>query len=144
MTTDPTDPEHNEFLRRSLWRVRTSPDKRVALAIVTFAVVVMIGLVLMLLPMAGLRAAGAPDWLVALPWVIPTAGAVVWSVARPTPARLTDDDDDSWVGYSIRLMLVGSEEPRTRPARVVTTLLFGAPVVWSLVVFGLLELFGVF
>ena len=131
-------------VRRSLWRVRTTPDKRVALATATFAVVIVVGAALMLLPIAGLRAAGAPGWVVALPWIIPTVGAVVWSVVRPTPARLTDDDDDSWVGYSIRLMLVGSEEPRTRPARVVAALLFGAPVAWSLIVFGVLELLGVF
>lgn len=85
---------------------------------------------------------GAPGWVVALPWLAPTAGAALWALGRPTPAILTDDDDDSWVGYSIRLVMIGSQEPRPRTVRAVLAVLFGAPVVAALTLFFLIELTG--
>jgi hypothetical protein len=48
------------------------------------------------------------------------------------------------VGYVIRLVMVGSERPRQRAARLITAVLFGAPLGWSLAVFVLVELTGIF
>lgn len=87
---------------------------------------------------------GAPTWLVVTPWLIPTVASAAWALARPVPAVATDDDDDAWTTYSIQYVLIGETEPRSHPARLVATALFGAPVVWSLLVFGLSTLVGLF
>jgi hypothetical protein len=85
---------------------------------------------------------GAPTWLTVLPWVLPTGGALLWAAIRPTPAVATDDDDDSWIGFAIRLVMFGEDEPRALPARLVAALLLGAPVAWALGVFGGLSIVG--
>ncbi len=72
-----------------------------------------------------------------MPWAVPTAIVVGWALFRPTPAVATDDDDESWPGYAIQYVLVGEGTPRAAPARVVAAVLFGAPVTWALLVFGL-------
>jgi hypothetical protein len=90
-----------------------------------------------------LSLAGAPPWLVSLPWWLPTIGAVVWTLGRPAPAEVTDDDDDSWFGHSLRWVLVGELAPRPAIARVVAAIVFGAPVAWALLVIGLLTLLGI-
>lgn len=87
---------------------------------------------------------GAPAWLVLLPWLVPAVGTAAWALVRPRPAIATDDDDDSWVGYAVQFVLVGEDEPRAAPARFLAGLVFGAPVVWSLTVFGLSTLAGLF
>ena len=74
---------------------------------------------------------------------MPTIGALLWALGRPIPAILTDDDDDSWVGYSIRQVMIGSEEPRLRTVRAVLAVVFGAPIVWALSLFLLVELTGI-
>ena len=92
----------------------------------------------------GLRALGAPTWVVALPWLLPIVGMLIWTVRSPAPAVLSDDDDESWSGYAIRSIMVGAVERRPAPVRVLAALLFGAPVVWSFVVLTALELTGIF
>jgi hypothetical protein len=87
---------------------------------------------------------GTPTWLAALAWIVPTSGALVWTVLRPTAAVVTDDDDDSWAGYAIRYVMVGENAPRGTPVRVLAALAFGAPVIWALLVFGVSTLVGLF
>ena len=94
--------------------------------------------------MVGLDWIGAPSWLVASMWAAPTALVLIWTLARPRPAIATDDDDDGWTTYSIQYVLVGDATPRPAPVRVIAGALFGAPVVWSLVVFGLSTLIGLY
>ena len=72
----------------------------------------------------------------------PMLGALTWVVVRPSPAVATDDDDDSWVGFAIRYVMIGENEPRSVPARVIAAAVLGAPVVWALGVFGLLSIVG--
>ena len=67
----------------------------------------------------------------------------MWTLTRPTVSGLSDDDDDSWFGYSIRWVLVGELEPRPTPVRVVAAVVFGAPVVWAVLVAGVLTLVGI-
>jgi hypothetical protein len=111
----------------------------------TTLIVVAVGLVLLALAMQLLEWLGAPGWIVVLPWLVPTAGTLGWNVLRPSPAVLTDDDDDSWIGYSLRCALAGpAERPHPAPLRAVAAVLLGAPIVWAFVVFGLLQLTGVF
>ena len=85
---------------------------------------------------------GAPTWLVVTPWLVPTIAAIGWALGRPRPAVATDDDDDSWVGFAIQYVIVGEDEPRPAPLRAIAALLFGAPVMWSVGVFGVSILVG--
>lgn len=124
--------------------MRTTPGRRALGVGITFALLVTFGAGVLILVMAGLRRLDAPGWVVALPWIAPTVGMSVWSLARPTPAVMSDDDDDSWVGYVIRLVMVGSERPRQRAVRLITAVLFGAPLGWAFAVFLLIELTGIF
>jgi len=112
------------------------------MAALTFAIVVIVGLALMSLAMWALSALGAPGWVVLLPWLVPTAVALVKNVVRPTVAEVTDDDDDSWPGYSIRWAMAGEIEPRPAAARIVGAVLFGAPVAWATLVTGALTVLG--
>ncbi len=104
----------------------------------------MLGVVVAALVSVGLRSLAAPTWAVALPWVLPIVGTVVWTLRSPAPAVLSDDDDESWSGYAIRWAMVGADEPRPVGVRVVAALVFGAPIVWSFVVLTALELTGIF
>ncbi len=87
---------------------------------------------------------GSPTWLLIGLWAIPTATVVVWTLVRPRPAVATDDDDDGWTTYSIQYVLVGEQSPRPAPIRMMSAVLFGAPIFWSLLVFGLSTLVGLF
>jgi len=136
------DQRPSEFLRRSLWRIRTAPERRLTAAGVTFIIILGAGVALIWATFAALDWLGAPGWVAALFWLAPTIGALVWALGRPTPAILSDDDDDSWVGYSIRLAMIGSEQPRPRPVRAILAVVFGAPVVSALTLFLLFELTG--
>jgi hypothetical protein len=134
----------NEFIRGPKWRTRTSPARRHRAALITFAVVVVTGGVILGAILWLLAWLGAPTWLAIAPWLVPTAATVVWALARPAPAVVSDDDDDAWTTYSIQYVLVGEHTPRPRPARLVAATLFGAPVIWSLLVFGLSTLIGLY
>lgn len=85
---------------------------------------------------------GAPTPVAILPWAVPTAAVVGWALIRPSPAVATDDDDDSWPGFAIEFVLIGETAPRGAIVRVVAAAVFGAPVVWTLLVFGLSTLAG--
>lgn len=132
----------SEFIRGPKWRTRADPKRRHLAASVTFGVILAFGAAATWACIGLLGALGAPGWIAAMPWIVPTVGTVVWTLVRPRIAGLTDDDDDSWFGYSIRWVLVGELEPRSAPARVVAAVLFGAPVAWALLVLGLLTIIG--
>ena len=139
MSTDRPD----QLLRGPKWRTRTTAGRRHRAAAATFAVVLVVGSAVMWGTMRLLTALGAGSVVTFLLWAAPTAAAVVWTIVHPTTARLSDDDDDTWVGYSIRWALVGELEARPAPVRIVTALLFGAPVAWSLAVLAVLTLLGI-
>ena len=110
----------------------------------TFTIVVATGAVVLGGLLWLLTWLGAPTWLAITPWLVPTLATILWTVVRPVPAAVTDDDDDGWTTFSIQYVLVGEEEPRPAPLRIVAATLFGAPVIWSLLVFGLSTLVGLF
>lgn len=141
----PIDTERrNEFIRGPKWRTRTSPVRRHRAALVTFTIVVATGTVVLGALLWVLTWLNAPIWLAITPWLAPTLATIVWTTVRPVPAEVTDDDDDGWTTFSIQYVLVGEEAPRPAPLRIVAATLFGAPVVWSLLVFGLSTLVGLF
>lgn len=133
----------SDLIRGPKWRTRTTATRRHTAASVTFALVASIGLAAMWGCTWLLGRLDAPGWVLASAWALPTAGAVAWTTIRPSVSGLTDDDDDSWLGYSIRWVLVGEIEPRPAPVRVIVAILFGAPVGWALLLIGLLTLTGI-
>jgi hypothetical protein len=135
--------ERSEFLRGPKWRTRTTARRRSVAAGATFAVIVAFGAAIMIAVMWLLDRLGAPGSIVAVPWIVPTVAVGVWAQGRPGPAVLSDDDDESWSGYAIRSAMVGRDEARARPARIVTTAIFGAPLGWALAVLFLIELTGI-
>mgnify|MGYP003134626896 CR=1 FL=1 len=138
------DERRNEFIRGPKWRTRTSPERRRRAALVTFVIIVATGGVILGGVLWVLTWLGAPTWLAVLPWLVPTVLTVGWALGRPRPAVATDDDDDGWTTFSIQYVLVGEDTARPAPARLVASTLFGAPVIWSLLVFGLSTLVGLF
>ncbi|MEO6652644.1 MAG: hypothetical protein ABIP17_08305 [Ilumatobacteraceae bacterium] len=86
---------------------------------------------------------GAPAWVAFVPWAAPTAAMVGRALLRPTPAAVTDDDDDSWPGFVIEYALIGEERPRSAVTRVVAGIVFGAPVAWAVALFAILTLAGI-
>jgi hypothetical protein len=106
-------------------------------------VLAVIGATLMTLVMTLLDRIGAPSLVAAAPWYLPTIAALVWNLGRPKPGLAGQDGDESWLVYSIRAVMVGAERPKSRPARAITAVLFGAPVAWCLLVVGVLALAGV-
>ncbi len=107
-----------------------------------FVPIVVVGAAIMFLVILLLDRFGAPGWLTIMPWWLPTIAALAWTLRRPAPAVVSNDDDDSWAGYVIRYVLVGEGEQRETPLRAIAAAVFGAPVAWSLVVFGVLVLIG--
>lgn len=109
----------------------------------TFSVVAGVGLAVLLGMTSVLSWLGSPTWLIITPWLVPTAGALAWGLIRPTPAIATDDDDDSWIGFALRYVMIGEDEPRSIPLRMAAAVLLGAPVAWALGVFGVLSILGI-
>ena len=141
--TGPHVGEPNDLIRGPKWRTRTTPGRRRVGVAVTVAIIVLLGLAIVGAVTLGLRALDAPGWVVAMPWLLPIAGTVTWTLVSPTAAVLSDDDDDSWTGYAIRWVLVGPDEPRSVPTRLIAAVLLGAPIVWSFVVLTVVELSGI-
>ncbi len=134
----------NEFIRGPKWRTRTTPARRARAAVITFALVVACGASVMGGTIWLLVWAGAPAWLPWSLWIAPTVGMLAWSLLRPRSAAASDDDDDAWTTFAIQFVLVGEGSPRPAPVRAIAAVLFGAPVIWSLTVFGLSTLAGLF
>jgi len=132
----------DDLRRGSNWRTRTSPRARYRAAVASFVAIVAAGASTMLLVILLLGRLGAPGWMTTMPWSLPTLATLVWTIVRPEPAVVSNDDDDSWPGYVIRYVLVGEDEQRDLPRRAIAAAVFGAPVVWSLLVVGVLVLLG--
>jgi hypothetical protein len=139
------DRDQNEFIQGPRWRVRTTPAKRHQLAVVTVALIVLVGLAIMGPLIRLLASADAPGVVVLLPWLVPTVAMLVWVVSGAEPAIATaDDDEQSWPGYAIRFVLVGEDEPRPVPARVAAAVVLGGPIGWPVLLVGCATLLGLF
>lgn len=139
-----TQPDaRSDLIRGPKWRTRTTPGRRHGAAAATFSLVVAVGIATLVGVVWLLGRVDPPGWLLWLPWWLPTAGTVAWTLWHPTVAALTDDDDDSWFGYSIRWALVGEAAPRPVAVRIAAAVLFGAAVVWAILVSGVLTLTGI-
>jgi hypothetical protein len=133
----------NEMIMRPAWRSRTTARRRAVAAGLTCALIGALGLVLLWLVVWVLDRLDAPGWLVSGPWWIPTLVSLVWALRRPKPGEVTEDGADSWLILSMRTVMVGVDEPRPRPLRAITAVVFGAPFAWGLVVVAILTLAGI-
>lgn len=133
--------QRNDLIRGPKWRVEASPEKRRRAVAVTLAIGLAIGLVVLWGVMWALGELGAPGWLVLAPWFAPTAVILIWTLVRPQPAVVADDDQ-AWVTYSVRYVMFGDDEPRPAPMRVIAALVVGAPIAWALCLFWLLAVVG--
>ena len=131
------------MIMRPAWRHRTTPRRRWTGIALTFALVGGLGLLMLWLVTALLRAVDAPGWLVTAPVWLPTFGALAWALGRPQPAVATEDGDDSWMLMAVRAVMVGLDEPRARPVRAITAVVFGAPTAWGLLIVLVLMLVGI-
>ena len=109
----------------------------------TFAVIVALGIAVM----AGvwwLEAQAELSGFVRMQiWLVPTIAVLVWTIAAPSVAESTDENDtQTWPGFAIRYGLVGEDELRPLPVRIVLAVVFGAPVGWALVVITILGIIG--
>ncbi len=131
------------MIMRPAWRYRTTPGRRALGIGVTFVLLGAAGTGLMALVIAALRALDAPSGVASAPWWLPTLLALGWTLHHPKPGEVTEDGDDSWLVLSIRATMVGIGTARPRPLRVITAVVFGAPVAWGLVVVAVLVLAGI-
>jgi hypothetical protein len=136
-----THEERSEFIRGPRWRVEASPSRLRTASLITFAIVFVVGLLAMSLAMVVLGVVGASGWLVLAPWWLPTLGVLVWTVLRARPA-VAADDDEAWITYAVKFVLVGPNEPRPTPVRVIVAVLVGGPTAWALMVVWILALLG--
>lgn len=133
---------NDDMIHGPRWRTRTTPERRARLALVTFVVVVAVGLIPMIGAIWLISSLGAPTFVNLLPWLVPTAAVVTWALVRPSVAEPTDDDEQTWPGFAIRYVIVGETRPRPRPARAVAAIVFGGPIGWSVVLIGALVIVG--
>lgn len=143
MSSAPSPEPPSDLIRGPKWRTRTTESRRHTAATITFVLLISVGLVTLWGCAWVLGRFDAPGWVLAAVWAVPAAGTVAWTTIRPSVSGLTDDDDDSWLGYSIRWVLVGELEPRPAPVRVIAAILFGAPLGWVLLLIGLLTISGI-
>lgn len=138
----PDDPaERSEFIRGPRWRVTAAPSRRRTAAWVTFATVVVVGVVPLAFTVWLLARLDAPGWLVLAPWWLPTLGLLAWTLIRPRPA-VAANDEQAWVTYAVCSVLFGADETRPAPARVIIAVVFGGPTVWALALIWLFAIIG--
>jgi hypothetical protein len=136
--------EFAEFLPKPRWRTRASAGSRWLAISVTFALIVALGWGVLATVMIGLDRFGVPGaWRHAV-WVVPTAGALIWSLLRPQPATASEDEEQPWSDYAVRAVMIGIDQPRPAASRAITGILFGAPLVVYLIITVALEALGFF
>jgi len=136
--------EQSEWLPKPRWRTRASRPSLWAAVAVTFAAIVAVGWAVLLLVMLLIDYADLPGWLIHAAWIVPTLGTLVWALLRPSPATASEDEAQPWSDYAVRAVMIGVDEPRPMAARVVTGIVFGAPLVVYLTITVVLEAIGVF
>lgn len=134
----------SEFLTRPPWRTRARPRSVWIGVAVTFAAIIAIGIAVLGGAIALLRYAGAPAWVGVAAWVGPTVLTLLWAVFRPDPATASEDEAQPWSDYAVRAVMIGVDEPRPVPHRVITGVVFGGPLLVYLTITVVLEALGLF
>lgn len=137
------DGERNEFLLGPAWRTRARPAALWAAVAVTFGIVLLAGGVVLWLALALLGSIGADDGFVVIVWLGLTLAVLAWALRTSTPAMASDYEDQAWSEYAVRAVMIGREQRRQRAARVITAVLFGAPLAVGVPLLFLLAVIGV-
>lgn len=133
--------ERNELIRGPRWRVEAPAGRLRSAALVTFAVLFVAGLASMVFAMWLLAIVGAPGWLVIAPWWLAAFAVVAWTLVRPAPA-VASKDEQAWITYAVLHVLVGPDQPRPTPTRVIVAVVLGGPTAWGLMIVWLLAAVG--
>ena len=133
----------DDMIRGPSWRKRTTPARRHRAALITIVLYLVPGLGLMIGSIVVLGLAGAAGWIQLLPWLVPMVSVLAWSLSDPTPADVTDFEEQTWSGYVIRYVLIGEEVPRDRPHRIIAAVVLGGPVGWVIVIATALAVVGI-
>lgn len=133
----------NEFLPRPPWRRRVGTGPRGLAITLTFALAIALGAAVLMLALLVVRKLDAPSWVQVMVWVVPTVATTGWSTRSRTPATKSDSDAQGWGEYVARFVMVGNETVRSIPLRVITGVLFGAPLAFYLVVLVVLAAAGI-
>jgi hypothetical protein len=86
---------------------------------------------------------GVPEWIGLLWWLVPTVGTTMWALRSRTPGLVSEMESQPWTEYVVRTVMVGSEHPRSRAARLITGILLGAPVAYGAVLLVVLSAIGI-
>lgn len=136
--------EHSEFLPKPAWRTRARPGSRWAAVAASFAAMIAVGWAVLFGMMWLLRTLDVPGSLVHLTWIVPTLGVVAWALWNPSPATASEHEAQPWSDYAVRAVMVGVEQARPVPVRLMTAVLFGAPLAVYLLLTVVLEALGLF
>lgn len=133
----------DEFLSGPRWRERTSAESRWVAVCITFAILVVIGLVVVwgLLVVVAKIGGGLPSEPIT--WLALAALLLPWALRSPQPATASDYEAQPWTEYAIRSVMVGVDRPRSRWLRAVAVVAFGPPLLGFAVVYGLLSIVGI-
>lgn len=134
--------DRNEFLPGPKWRERARPAPLWVAIVVTFGLVVLVGSVVLWFVIAILDYADAPAWIVFAGWLALTLAVLGWALRTDVAATASDFEDQAWSEYAVRAVMVGRERPRSASARMITAVLFGAPLAVGLPLLVLLAAVG--
>ena len=134
----------SEFLPKPAWRTRVSAPTRWAAVAVTFAGTLVIGATVLVGGLVVLHQFAADEWVAPTVWVILTVIMIVWTLLKPDPATASEDEAQPWSDYVVRAVMIGVDEPRPAVQRIVTGIVFGAPLAVYLVITVVLEALGLF
>ena len=135
--------ERNEFLPGPKWRARARPGSLWTAVIVTFGLVILVGGVVLWFAIVLLDYADAPGWVTVAGWMALTFGVLGWALRTNVAAIASDYEDQAWSEYAVRAVMVGREQPRSASSRMITAVLFGAPLAVGLPLLVLLAAVGV-
>lgn len=138
-----TEPPRDEFLPKPAWRSRAGRRQRAIAIAATFALVLLLGGATFWLLFLVIRKFDAPGSVQLVVWLIPTLAVTTWAVRSGSPATVSDVESQGWSEYVVRYVMIGNETARTVPLRVVTGIVFGAPVACYLIAITVLALAGI-
>lgn len=138
------DEPRSEFLPRPAWRTRVSAPARWAAIAITFAGTLAVGAAVLVAGLVVVHHLTGQRWVAPTVWIALTGVTLAWALLRPEPATASEDEAQPWSDYVVRAVMIGVEQPRPAPSRVVTGVLFGAPLLVYLTITVILEALGLF
>jgi hypothetical protein len=137
-----TEPPRDEFLPIP-WRLRAGHRQRASAIAATFVSMLFFGAATFWLLFAVFDKLGAPGWLEFVVWLAPTLAVTGWAIRSTAPATVSDVESQGWGEYVVRFVMIGDETARPVPLRIITGIVFGAPVACYFIAITVLALVGI-